>query len=284
MNTESIFAEHYHFNGPTNPIEYNRGKGRVPPKEYSKMKSGVTSAIEAASELLHEALVTTYPDIQLHDNPLYFVEIERNVPSASTLVSRCVLNKLIAARSEHAAPNIRHLKLHRSADLLEDYAAVPVNSRGSFVFDSMQVPDTVINDTDLIAIDDVYVTGSATNMLHRTLSPYIPRSLLCMYVARLYVPEAYGDYPSEIYLNNSEISCLGDLQEFVEKQDFKPTRRYVKLLLGEQSDLVIAKHAEALEPSVREDVGEILYALQADNVRLQLRTRIPEVIRIMEHF
>jgi hypothetical protein len=202
--------------------------------EYSRYKHGATAPAAAFAAALEDAFQGAYPHLAGAARLLIASSPYKYVPTAAHALACIFAHRLNQRRNFQDLPPARLIKIGRLQPSPGDYGQFSIEQRRALMrANSLSVDRTLLQDSHLVIIDDIKVTGAHQECLMDATSrlPLLSRTFL--HIAKFFIPfPAVVDPMIEDQLNHAHAKKLADLLEIIRSGDFAWNARLCRFLLS----------------------------------------------------
>jgi hypothetical protein len=204
------------------------------PADYSRYKYGSTEAAAIFATALEDTFQSVYPHLFNAPRLLIASSPYKYIPTAADVLARNFARNLNQRRCSGHLPPTHLIKIDRAQPSPDDYGKYSVEQRRVLMrANSLSVDRTALEDSHLVIIDDIKVTGAhqaclieATNGL-----PILSRTFL--HIAKFFTPSSVALDPTiEDRLNHAFAKKLTDLLEIVQSPNFAWNARLCRFFLS----------------------------------------------------
>jgi len=209
------------------------------PSEYSRFKFGDGKiakkyGIELASGFIKSIFNDNYngEQIVVISSPYSFI------PTATFELKNYFVFELNHWLASHNFPVIQETKIQRTITYKDDYGELNAEERLQLIeTDVFYVDSTFIKNKTLIFLDDIRITGSHEKMILKMMSDLkIENDFYLVYFAELVNHKIHPRI--ENLLNYSFVKSIFDLDNIINKKQFKINTRVVKFILISKIDSI----------------------------------------------
>jgi hypothetical protein len=236
--------------------------------EYSRFKYGDGNVAQRYGRLMGRQVIQAFPDLldQKH------VHVTSSAFKVAPPASSALLEPFLDAVNSHAKEvgsdtTFLPLRIHRANLTNGDYATMTIEEREAIVArNGLSLQEGVyIRDQPVLALDDIYVTGSHERSIEHVLSKNDAGRTIYSYIL-----EAQGGKSQpkiEALINGSAIKAIDDIIALTHNEAFTPNARLCKYILS-QSIADIERFVSEAPAHVRDQVvayavGDELHAMSS---------------------
>lgn len=208
--------------------------------DYSRFKYGDGQVSGYFGEMMAQQFMATYGRWDTGE-PLYITSSAYKVarPAAGSLVLPFMREAKKIAESEGKTIELRPFKIDR-ANLTEgDYAKMSARERTEIMLkNGLSLPLNLdLKDAQVLALDDVCVTGAHEKSIDKVLSTAGVRWIGYLYI--LNVPDGKSNPTLESALNCSAIGTIDDIIDIVNDKHLQPNARLGKHILSQSPEDIV---------------------------------------------
>lgn len=246
----------------------NLGFEAINVDEYSRFKYGDGNIAKQYGKLMGRQVIQSFPDL-LDQKVVHVTSSAFKVapPASSALLEPFLdsINKY--SKEEGSDTSFLPLRIHRANLTNGDYATMTIEEREAIVARnglSLQ-KDSDIRDQSVLALDDIYVTGSHERSIEHVLAKHNAGITIYSYILEA---EGGKSQPKiEALINGSAVKAIDDILALTHEENFTPNARLCKYILSQSIadiDRFIAEAPEHVRAQVVEyATGDELHTMSS---------------------
>lgn len=215
-------------------IDASHEDAEISVEEYSRFKYGDGHVASHYGTLMAQQALNAYPDL-LEEEDVYVTSSAYKVapPASHALLRPFIRTARAIGRIHKTATRFRPLRIHRAHLTNGDYAAMTVEEREAVVArNGLSLEEGAdIAKKSVIALDDIYVTGSHERSIEDVMQKHDARRTVYSYVIQ--AAGGHKDPKMEAVINGASVSHIGNIIDMARSELFIPNARLCKFILSQ---------------------------------------------------
>lgn len=216
---------------------------------YSRMKYGSRRYARELGILLGSAIVRQSTDL-IKTQRVTAVCTYKTVPLAATILTDVVVSVINQFRYNNGLEPVERVHVAMEKLLPVDYSRLDVSGRKKYIADTGYVlPPGSVEDTVVVVIDDIKVTGGAEQLIRDLLKDRGHVGVVWGYLATMDLSTSVkgAEAPSvEYQINTTGVKGFGDLLDIIENDGMIITLRTLKMIMEETDKQKVIEFLETI--------------------------------------